>query len=139
MAKTEEVKAPKPMKFKLPKTLAACADRLYEVKEERKAAQRIADQFKLEEAALTDHLINNLPKGEASSVGGKVARATIVTKQEPTVNNWDLLYAHIKKTGSFELLGRSLSAAAIKERWEAKKAVPGVGVFTVVKVSLNKL
>jgi hypothetical protein len=129
--------------IKLPKTSAACVDRLYLVRQERldlqKKFEKSIDSLKKEEAALEEKLINDLPKGEASGIAGKVARGSIVTKPVPVAQNWDELYAHIKKTGSFELLQRRLSDTAIKERWEANKTIPGVGIFNKVSVSLNKL
>ena len=136
-------KEPKEVPIKLPKTLAACADRLYTVKRERLDQQKELE-LKLknlvrEERALTDHLIETLPKGEASGISGSVARATIVTKPVPTVEDRAKLEAYIKKTGEFDLLSMSINASAVKERWEANKKVPGIGVFNAVSVSLNKL
>lgn len=130
----------KPAKpIKLPKTLAACADRLFTVKNTRLKEAKKLDVFKAEESALKEHLIEKLPKSQASGIAGKVARATVETKKVPTVENWDLFYAHIKKTGEFDLMGRGINAEAIEARWAAKKKVPGVGTFNVVTVSINKL
>ncbi len=125
--------------YKFPKTMGACADRLYLLKTKRAEAQRVADELKAEESALKEHVIETLPKSEASGVAGKVARVTVINKEVPQVSNWDLLYKHIKKTGQFELLGRRLSATAINERWEAGKEVPGVGHFKATTISLNKI
>ena len=38
-----------------------------------------------------------------------------------------------------DLLNRALNAAAVQERWDAGKSVPGVGTFNAVTVSVNKL
>lgn len=126
-------------KFKMPKTLGAAADRLYEVRQKRLDQQKVVDALAAEEAALKDHIINNLPKSEASGVAGKLCRVSVVTKAIPQVKDWDALYKYVKKTGAFELLQRRLSDAAIKERWEAGKTVPGIESFNVVSVSVNKL
>ena len=142
-AKAPAAKAPRVRVVKIPKDLAVCADRCYELR------ALIADRKKAMEAELADlvnefkvlqeHLINTLPKSQSTGVSGVLATAKITTDQVPTVEDWDKLYAFIKKTGSFDLLGRSLSATAVKERWDAKKAVPGVGTFNVVKLSLVKV
>lgn len=126
-------------KFKLPKTMGACADRLFEVKNLRLAQQKLADALKEEETFLSEHIIATLPKSEASGVAGKVARVTVVEKIVPQVENWDLVYQHIKKTGSFELLQRRLSNEAVQERWEANKKIPGVKSFHNKVVSINKV
>jgi hypothetical protein len=125
--------------FKLPKTLAACADLFYQTKQARLAQQKIVDELKARESLLENHLIDNLPKSEATGVAGKVARASVITKIIPTVNDWDELYKHIKKTGNFELLQRRLSETAVKERWEEKKVVPGVGTFNKITISVTKV
>lgn len=138
---TEEAaapKAPKP-KFKFPPKMGACADRLYELREARLAKQKEADAIEAEEKALKEHIIQTLPKSESSGVAGKVARVTVVSKDVPRVEDWDKLYKYVKKTGAFELLQRRLSDAAVQERWEAGKEIPGVGTFGVVTVSINKV
>jgi len=126
-------------KIKMPKSLGACADRLYSLREIRLAKQKEVDALAAEETALKEHIIQTLPKSEASGVAGKLARVSVVTKQVPQVQDWDEFYKHLKKTGSFELLGRGISKAAIQERWEEGKQVPGVEAFGVVTVSINKL
>lgn len=125
--------------FKPPKSLGACADRLYELRQQRLTVQKEVDKLAAEEAALREHIINTLPKSEASGIAGKLARVTVVTKQVPQVKDWDAFYKFVKKTGSFDLLQRRLTDQAIKERWEAGKEVPGVEHFNAVSISLNKV
>jgi hypothetical protein len=124
--------------FKIPKTLAECADLLYEIKAKRAAKQKEADEFKKQESELNEHLINNLPKGKATGVVGRLAKAIIDTEDVPTVADWDKLYAYIAKNKAFDLLQRRVSSTAVEERWEAKKEVPGIKKFKRVFVSLTK-
>lgn len=126
-------------KFKVPKTLAQCADLAYELRERRLAVSKQADNIEVAEKLLKEHLIQNLPKSEASGVAGKTARAKIEKKDVPRVADKKKLLAHIKKTGDFDLLQAAINTAAVQERWDAKKKVPGVESFTVVKVSLTKV
>lgn len=132
----QEVKLPPG--FKLPKTLAQCADLLYELQEERKVIEKSAKALEDKEKALRAHLINTLPKSEARGITGKKANARIVTEDVPRVEDWPKFYAFIKKENAFEFLNKALNKAAVKERMEAKKPVPGVGTFRAVKVSLTK-
>lgn len=127
------------VKYKFPKALGACADKLFELRDKRLAEQKKVDEIAAEETALKNHLIENLPKSEASGVAGKLARVTVVTKQVPQVKDWDAFYRYVKKTGSFDLMQKRLTDAAIKERWEAGKEVPGVEHFNAVSVSINKV
>jgi hypothetical protein len=126
-------------KYKFPKALGACADKLFELRNKRLAEQKKVDEIAAEESALKNHIIENLPKSEASGVAGKLARVTVVTKQVPQVKDWDAFYKYVKKTGSFDLMQKRLTDAAIKERWEAGKEVPGVEHFNAVSVSINKV
>ena len=125
--------------MKFPKTMGACADKLYELRNKRLLEQKKVDAIAAEETALKEHIIQTLPKSEASGIAGKLARVTVVTKEVPQVEDWDLFYKHIKKTGSFDLMQRGLAAAAIKARWEDGKEVPGVKHFNVVSISMGKV
>lgn len=127
------------VKYKFPPKLGACADRLYQLREKRLLMQKETDAVEAEEKALKEHLIQTLPKSEAGGIAGKLARVSVVTKAVPRVEDWDKLYAYIKKKGEFELLQRRVADTAVQERWEAGKAVPGVASFDVVTLSMNKV
>lgn len=126
-------------KYKFPKMLGACADRLFELRNTRLAMQKEVDVIEAEEKALKEYIINTLPKSEASGVAGKLARVTLVKKDIPQVNNWDVFYKYVKRTGQFDLLQRRLTDTAIKERWDSGNEVPGVGHFNAVSVSISKV
>jgi hypothetical protein len=124
--------------FKPPKSLAACADLLYSVREERLAAQKVADALKEKETLLQEHLINNLPKSQAGGIIGKLASVVLDSKVVPKVEDWDALYKYVLKTKSFSFLQRRLSETAIQEIWDNGKEVPGVSQFKVVVLRLRK-
>lgn len=130
--------APKVPKLKIPKALGACADMLFDLKQERLALEKVVDSMKANEKTLTDHIIDNLPKGDTGACG-KHHKAVVVTEAIPRVEDWDKTYAYIKRHNAFELLQRRLNAAAVRERLEDGKTIPGVGSFTAVKVSLTKV
>lgn len=127
------------VKYKFPKALGACADRLYELRQKRLDMQKEVDKVAAEESALKEHIINTLPKSEASGVAGKLARVTVITKVVPQVKDWDAFYKYVKKTGQFDLMQRRITDGAIKERWEAGKEIPGVEHFNAISVSINKV
>ena len=124
---------------KLPKTLALCADRLYTLKADKAAAQRVLDEIETEAVAIRAHLIDNLPKSEATGITGKTCRATLVTKLVPQVEDWDALHEYIRKGKRWELLQKRVSTTSIVELWENGKTVPGVVPFQTVSISLNKV
>jgi hypothetical protein len=125
--------------YQVPKTLGACADALYTTRQQRLTEQKDITAFEAIEKALKEHLIATLPKSDQTGAQGRLARVTVVTKKIPIVENWEAFYKHIKKTNQFDLLNRALNVAAVQERWDSGKAVPGVGSFNAVSVSVNKL
>ena len=125
--------------YKFPKAMGACADLLYQLKAKRLAGQNLVDEVEAEEKALKAYIINNLPKSEASGVAGKVARVTVVTRDEPQIEDADKFRAYIIKTKRWDLMQNRLAPAAVKELWEAGKTVDGVKAFQIVTLSLNKV
>jgi hypothetical protein len=125
--------------YQVPKTLGACADALYTTRQQRLTEQKDITAFEAIEKALKEHLITTLPKSDQTGAQGRLARVTVVTKKIPIVEDWEAFYKHIKKTNQFDLLNRALNVAAVQERWDSGKAVPGVGSFNAVSVSVNKL
>jgi len=132
----------KPVKkkvFKFPKSIGMCADKIYDLRAKRLEIQKQADEIEEEEKALKEYIINTLPKTETSGVSGKVANVKVVVKDVPQVKDWDAFYKHIKKTGDFDLLSRSISKQAVEARLDAKKKVPGVEIFHAVNLSITKI
>lgn len=122
----------------LPKTLGACADELKVIKDQLSVLSREEEVLRARRVLLETKLIEELPVSDAEGVVGKTIRATVVTKRVPVLEDWNAFTKYIKKTGDFDLLRRQVSTEAVEERWEAKKRVPGVGVFNKKKVSLTK-
>jgi len=128
--------------LKIPKSLALAADLYYSKREDRLALQRQVDALKEDEEALKNHLIDSIPKSNATGIAGKLVRVSVTSKEVPQVQDWDAFYSYVAKNvkkGSFALLNRAVNAKAVNEIWADGKTVPGVGVFTAVNLSVNKL
>jgi hypothetical protein len=130
--------------FKPPKTLALAADLLYTTRNERLALQKEVDALQATETALSEHIIDNLPKSEATGIAGKLVRVSITSKAVVTVTDWDAVYAHIVKTqkkdpGVWALVQRRIGSAAAEDAWAAGRQVPGTARILVPKLSMNKL
>lgn len=147
----KESKEPKPSKntFVMPKTLAGCADKLYEVREERLAKGREEDALKKTEGLLRNHLIDALPKGEASGIAGKLAFAHIEPGTAFSGKDWGKIYAQIVKEylaaktpegklAAFRYLNRALTKEPLEEIWDNGKTFPGVERIPVKKVLVSK-
>lgn len=120
-------------------SIAALADACGDLKQSRLAAQREVDAIKERETALSEWLIDNLPKMEATATAGAAWQATIKEKTVPQVQDWDALYEHVINTRRFEFLQRRLGDAAVKEQWEAGAEVPGVERIDIKTLSLTKV
>lgn len=125
--------------YKFPKKMGDCADLITELKSKRSLLTKQAEEIEKEEKALKQYVIDNLPKSNLTGASGKVSQVKVITKDVPQVEDWDLLYKHIKKTGEFDLLNRALNKTAVDARWEAEKKVPGVKSFKVVSLSVTKV
>lgn len=125
----------------------AVADALYDMKQLSRVLGTLLapfDDLLLPSVKNTEeYLIGSLAVGESSGVQGMKARVQITERMIPVVDTqndgWKKFYAHIKKTGEFDLLNKALNAKAVQERWDNKKNVPGVGKFNAKKVSCTKL
>lgn len=122
--------------MKFPKSMAACADLLYDKRTERFAADKVAAALKAEEMALTDYIIDNLPKDSRGAVG-RHHMVKVITDQKLVVKDWDEFYKYVHKTRKYELLQKRLGEGAAQELIDDGKKLPGVEPFTVVKVSLT--
>lgn len=125
--------------IKIPKTIGACADRLYELKGEMSKINKQLEELDKERKAIQEHVINELPKSSATGVSGKAANVKVVTKDVPQVKDWDAFYGYIRKTKRTDLMQKRLSDAAVGELLDQGVKVPGVQTFTAVSISLTKV
>jgi hypothetical protein len=112
---------------------------LYSTRQRRLLEQKTIKDYEERERMLKDHLISTLPKSESTGAAGRLARANIVVKAVPVVEDWGLLYRYIKRKNRFDLLQRRLNDAAVQEMWDNGETVPGVGSFNLTTVSVTKV
>ncbi len=121
--------------------VGAKIDRLYSLKQARLAYQheveaKIAEMSKAEEL-IEAELINNFTAEQLEKMGGTMATASITRAPLPAEVDWPVLWAHIKKTGEFDLLEKRPARAAFRERVEA--ATTGKGEDGMPIVNAKKL
>ena len=73
-----------------------------------------------------------------TACGASTHTASLVTKDEPVVEEWDPLLRHIATTMQFDLMTRRLSTKAVRLRWDDGVSVPGVRAEEVTTISLTK-
>ena len=126
------------MAVKIPKTLGACADKLYEMRQERLKAQAVVDKLHEDEKLVQEHLKIQLAANKLDGCKGKVASVSVSVATVATVSDWDAYYAWVLKKKDFSLFTRKLNDSGCRERWENKEVIPGVDPTTILKVSVQK-
>jgi hypothetical protein len=125
--------------FKKAKTQGQRVDFYYAADAHRKEINRNAKAMEEFLAKLGKWFMQELPDNDATGVAGKTARLQIKKDVVARVVDWPKFYAYIKKNNAFELLNRAVNGKSVKERWDAKKQVPGVDKFDIKKISLTKV
>lgn len=124
---------------KIPATIGAAIDLLYRTREERKLLEAKAATIKEAESTIEDAIFAKFKKAELDGARGKAAQASVSSSDVPTLEDWEKFEAYVIKTKSLDLLQRRVAVEAIRARWAEKKVVPGVGVFTKVRLHLTKV
>ena len=124
--------------MKIPKTLGACIDLMYKLKQESAVIEKSSETIKAQENEIEVHLLDSFGKSDLEGARGKLAVAGVNISTVPTVKDWDKLYAYILKNKAWDLLQKRASATAFRERWDDEVVIPGVEAFTVIKLSLKK-
>ena len=125
--------------IKIPRTMGACADLLYNLRTQRLELEHEVADMKANEAALRTHIINTLPISDATGVKGKVAQVSLSLKDHVTARDWSKTWAYIKKNNAFDLVQRRINEAAVKARWDEGEKIPGLEKFQVKEINCSKL
>ena len=121
-----------------PEELALRVDAFKAFRERRLELKREVDTLVTQESDLKAELIKLFQDHNVQGLTGKLATITLVQKTVPVVADWDALYAHITKTGHFELLERRIGKKAVQDRWENDDEVPGVTTESFYDISVRK-
>lgn len=123
----------------IPKEIAKLADDWWTARKKRLVAKHKMDELEKLERALKSKLMDALKAASISSIGGKKVKAELKEKKRPAVGDWGKLYAHIKKTGDFDLLQKRLTDSAVEARWEDEIEIPGVYAMGVDELSYSEI
>lgn len=123
----------------MPPSIGLCADLYSEIRELRLAMQKMVDDVKARENEIKEHIIQELPKSNNTGAAGRRYRAQIVTKEVPTLKDWDAFTAYVVEANRFDLLHKRVADKPVKDLWEAGEAVPGIEKFKAVDVSITKI
>lgn len=88
--------------------------------------------------ALEADIMEMMSQAGISQAGTDRASCTMKAVQHPAIEDWNLFYDFVAKTGQFELLHKRLSSTAFRERWEAGEAIPGTSASTIWELSVRR-
>jgi hypothetical protein len=126
-------------------TFGAASDLLYDLRAVKGQVPALnapfEDVLSVAVKSLEDYFVDSLKVGELSGVQGMASRTQVNDHPVPVVKpeDWQKFWEYVARSKQWDLLPRSINAAAVKERWNAKKQVKFVGVFHAKKVSCTKL
>ena len=124
--------------FEVPSSLPVCADLLYSTRIARLALQKQVDELETREKAMRAYLIEQF-QGDQTGAAGKLANVKKVTKEEPDVQDWELIWKYVAKNKAWDLLQKRISAPAVKARWENGKSIPGNAPIMIDSISVTKV
>lgn len=126
-------------KVKMPVTIGATIDLLFTLREQRKQAEAVVNEFKEKESAIEAHLMGNFGRSDLDGAKGKLANAVIKHSTVAEVTDWDAYYAYIGKQKAWDLLQKRPAITALRARWDAGKTVPGVAAKEITTLSITKV
>jgi len=120
-------------------SVGRCADLYRELRDLRLQMEKETARVQKAEARVREHIIANLSKSSDTGAAGLKYRAQIVTKQRPTVSDFQAFGDFVMRNGRLDLLQRRINDKAVMEMLDAGEKVAGVEKMTVVDVSITKL
>ena len=127
------------MTMKMPKSIGACIDLLYETRQKRLDGQKAVDAVALQEREIEDHILKQFEKVELSGAKGGIAQVSIKQTVVYNISDWDAVFSYATKHNAPDLLQKRLSSTAIRDRLDNGEEIPGIESFTKIGLSLTKV
>lgn len=118
--------------------IGAKIDALYALREMRLGIERKVKELKEEEVKARNDIFDLLATMGLTKASGAVATCGIKVSNVPLVEDWDLLWDHIRASGEFDLVQKRISVTAWRARFEDGVTIPGVSKVEDVDISLTK-
>lgn len=128
-------------------SLEAIADAYGQYRQDRLAQEKVVKSVQERETTLSNHLIENVSKGDGRGKTGMLWQILIKSKTVVQVTDWDAYWGWIFKTKRKDLVQRRVADGAIKEIWESNANlppskqidIPGVSRVEVPVISLTQV
>lgn len=120
-------------------TTGAIIDKIWDLREQKRALEAEVTTIENEVAALTEDLSTQLGKEGLAKATGKKASASFSSNVVANVEDWNAFLAYVYKNKFGHLLQRRVSDVAYRELLDQGKKVPGVQPFTKKRLNLSTL
>jgi len=120
-------------------TIGVKIDALHNLREQKRALEEQVKALSEQMNSLELDLIDQMDKEGVTKSTGKLATVGISSSIKPSVEDWDVFYAYLKKTGYFHLLERRPSVTGCRELFDTKGKIPGVVPFTQRKLNIRSV
>ena len=114
-------------------------DKLDGLREEKRALETKVKLVEAKYKELEEGLLFRMQAEGADKVTGKKATASISSSVSGTIEDWEAFTKYVAKTKYFHLFQRRLSDPAVRELFETKGKVPGLGTFVKRRLNLRSL
>lgn len=111
---------------------------LHSARQRRLELAKQLDQAVHDEQELKTLVIATMQALQLTASGTSEVSVKIKKTDEPTVMDWQEVYKFIRENDRFDLLHKRITAAAVKEIWEAGLSVPGVSSFEKYDLTYGK-
>lgn len=129
----------KPTRTKRAKNIGDLVDELVSLRDDKRALEAQISALKEKSDAVEAQVMEQLAANGIDSARGKTATISISSSTVADVQDWDALYAFIKKGNHFHLLQRRVTDLSYREFLEQGKKVPGVEPFTKQRLNVRSL
>lgn len=134
-----DVAALKLDKLKMPKTPAEVADLWWQIRQFRLDEEKRISAYKSKESELRQWLIDNVPKSQATGVGGAFVEVRVVQKETLQIDNEEAFLKYAHRKGNEDLVVERPNMKAVQDRIENGKTVPGIKTGHYADLSYHKL
>lgn len=125
-------------KMKFPKTIGKIADMLYKNKVEITEAMKVVNELKAKKVLIEDHIINEFPKSKIRGAMGDLGKIELKNKVRYSSDNDDDFHKYVTKNKAWDMLTKSLSQKAIRDRLEDGEKLPFIKAYDQVVISCTK-
>lgn len=120
-------------------TLGATIDKMWQLREEKRAAEAITKKIEVEIKELEVAMFEKLDAQDTTKAEGKKASVSISETITGNVTDWEAFWPYIAKNKYWHLVQKRVSDPGLRELWDLKKVTPGVTPFTKRTLNVRSL